>query len=69
PVILCGGFDAATADAELDAGRAELIAFGRPFLANPRLLTAMRRGLPLAAPNFALAYTPGPEGYTDYPLE
>lgn len=69
PVILCGGYDAATAEADLAAGRAELIAFGRPFLANPRLVTKMRRELPLAPPNFALAYTPGPEGYTDYPLE
>lgn len=67
--ILSGGYDAARAEADLQAGRGDLVAFGRPFLANPRLVTKMRAGLPLAAPDFNLLYTPGERGYSDYPLE
>ena len=65
--ILAGGFDRATAEAALGEGRADLVAFGRPFLANPDLVIRLQRGLPLAAPDFGTFYTPGPKGYTDYP--
>ena len=65
--ILSGGYDVPRAQADLDAGRADLIAFGRPFLANPDLVTRLQRGLPLNPPDFATFYTPGPKGYTDYP--
>ncbi len=65
--ILAGGFDRATAEAALTEGHADLIAFGRQFLANPDLVTRLERGLPLNAPDFATFYTPGPKGYTDYP--
>lgn len=68
-LILSGGYDAARAEADLKAGRGDLVAFGRPFLANPRLVSKMRAGAPLAAPDFATFYTPGERGYTDYPLE
>ncbi len=67
PIIRCGGYDAARAEAELSAGRCDLIAFGRPFVANPGLVGKMQRGAPLAEPNYGAFYTPGPEGYTDYP--
>ena len=67
PVILNGGFDGARADAELSAGRAELISFGRPFIANPDLVERLRHGAPLAPPRPETFYTPGPEGYVDYP--
>jgi N-ethylmaleimide reductase len=65
--ILAGGFDRARAEVALNEGRCDLIAFGRPFLANPDLVTRLERGLPLNAPDFATFYTPGPKGYTDYP--
>ena len=65
--ILAGGFDRASAEAALREGRGDLVAFGRPFLANPDLVTRMERNLPLNAPDFATFYTPGPKGYTDYP--
>lgn len=68
-VILAGGYDAARAEADLQAGRGDLVAFARPFIANPRLVSRMRAGLPLAQPDPALFYTPGPQGYTDYPVE
>jgi len=65
--ILAGGFVRAGADAALREGRADLVAFGRPFLANPDLVTRLERGLHLNAPDFGTFYTPGPKGYTDYP--
>jgi N-ethylmaleimide reductase len=65
--ILAGGFDRASAEAALREGRADLVAFGRPFLANPDLVARLQRGLPLNPPDFGTFYTPGPKGYTDYP--
>jgi N-ethylmaleimide reductase len=65
--ILAGGFDLASAEAALAGGRADLVAFGRAFLANPDLVARMKRGLPQTAPDFGTFYTPGPKGYTDYP--
>jgi N-ethylmaleimide reductase len=65
--ILAGGFDRATAEAALQERRADLIAFGRPFLANPDLVARLRAGAPLNAPDMATFYTPGAKGYTDYP--
>jgi N-ethylmaleimide reductase len=65
--ILAGGFDRASAESALREGRADLVAFGRPFLANPDLVTRLEREQPLNDPDFACFYTPGPKGYTDYP--
>ncbi|HEX7602580.1 MAG TPA: alkene reductase [Polyangiaceae bacterium] len=64
--ILCGGFDRAKAEAALRDGRADLVAFGRPFLANPDLVTRLEKNLALNAPDFGTFYTPGAKGYTDY---
>jgi N-ethylmaleimide reductase len=68
-LILSGGYDAGRAEADLVEGRADLVAFGRPFIANPRLVTRLRAGALLRAPDPATFYTPGPKGYTDYPLD
>ncbi len=65
--IVAGGFDGSTAEAALDEGRGDLVAFGRQFLANPDLVARLEAGLPLNSPDFASFYTPGPKGYTDYP--
>ena len=65
--ILAGGFDRATAEAALREHRGDLIAFGRPFLANPDLVARLRAGAPLNALDMATFYTPGAKGYTDYP--
>jgi N-ethylmaleimide reductase len=51
----------------LAVGKGELVAFGRPFLANPDLVRRLRDGLELAQPDFDSFYTPGAKGYTDYP--
>lgn len=66
-IILSGGFDADSAEQALVAKRGELVAFGRPFLSNPDLLERFREGAALNDPKMDLFYTPGPEGYTDYP--
>eukprot|EP01034_Spumella_vulgaris_P034562 gene34562-42632_t len=67
PFILAGGFDKDSAERALAAGQADLIAMGRAFLANPDLVDRMRRGQPLNAPDPSTFYTPGEQGYTDYP--
>src|SRR5208337_3376232 len=48
--ILSGGYDAARADADLDAKLGDLVAFGRPFIANPDLVQKLQNGAALAAP-------------------
>lgn len=66
-VILSGGYDRERAEADLESGAADLVAFGRPFLANPDLVERLRAGAPLNAADPATFYTPGAAGYTDYP--
>ena len=64
--ILSGGYDAARANADLDAQRGDLVAFGRPFISNPDLVQKLQNGTALTAPDFGTFYTPGEKGYTDY---
>ncbi|GAB4125987.1 MAG: alkene reductase [Sideroxydans sp.] len=64
--ILSGGYNAARANADLDAQKGDLVAFGRPFIANPDLVSKLRSGAALTAPDPATFYTPGEKGYTDY---
>ncbi|MEQ6291905.1 alkene reductase [Vogesella sp. GCM10023246] len=64
--ILSGGYDVARAEADLDAQRGDLVAFGRPFISNPDLVAKLKSGQELVAPDFATFYTPGEKGYTDY---
>ena len=66
-LILNGGYDAARAEADLAAGLADLIAFGRPFVSNPDLPERLRTGAPIADLDATTLYTPGAAGYTDYP--
>lgn len=65
--ILSGGFDHATAEQALLEKRGDLIAFGRPFLANPDLVARMRKDAAQNVPDMATLYLPGTRGYTDYP--
>jgi N-ethylmaleimide reductase len=67
-LILSGGYDAARAESDLAAGKCDLIAVGKPFLANPDLVTSWKTGAALNAPDMNTFYTPGPKGYTDYPV-
>ena len=61
------GYDFELASKVLAAGAADLIAFGKPFIANPDLVERLRRGAPLNAPDKATFYGGGAKGYTDYP--
>ena len=65
--ILAGGFDRASGEAALAEKRADLIAIGRGFLANPDLVERLRSKAALNAPDMTSFYTPGAKGYTDYP--
>ncbi|MBW8079459.1 MAG: alkene reductase [Gallionella sp.] len=64
--IMSGGYDAARANADLDAKRGDLVAFGRPFISNPDLVQKLQSGAELTAPDMSTFYTPGEKGYTDY---
>lgn len=67
PIVACGGYDRAQAEADLDAGRADLIAFGTLALANPDLPERLKKGGPFNPPDQATFYSPGARGLTDYP--
>lgn len=67
PLILNQEYDRARAQADLDRRVADAISFGRPFLANPDLVERLRTGAALNTPDKATFYTPGAQGYTDYP--
>ncbi len=65
--ILAGGFDRGRGERALEAGDADLIAFARPFIANPDLPARLQADAALNPLDMATFYTPGPKGYTDYP--
>ena len=67
PFIAAGGFNHGSAEQVLAAGQADLVAFGKPQLANPDLVARMKTDAPLNAVDMDTLYTPGPKGYTDYP--
>ncbi|SDO70272.1 alkene reductase [Afipia sp. GAS231] len=48
-------------------GLADLVAFGRPFIANPDLVERLKNGAPLAEIDWTTVYGSGPTGYSDYP--
>ena len=66
--MLNASYNLATGTAALASGRADAIAFGRTFLANPDLPQRFARHLPLAKDDIHTHYTQGAEGYTDYPV-
>lgn len=65
--IANNGYDRALAEEALAQDRADLVAFGRPFIANPDLVTRLERDAPLNALVRETLYGGGAEGYTDYP--
>jgi len=67
PLVLNQDYSFESATADVESGLADAIAFGRKFLANPDLVERFRKGAELNADNMRTWYTPGPEGYTDYP--
>lgn len=65
--IINGGYEKDSAIAALEAGDADLICIGKPFVSNPDLVERYKTDAPIAEFNASLFYTPGEEGYTDYP--
>lgn len=67
-IIICNGLNAETAEEKLLDNSADLVAFGRGFLANPDFVKRIEKNAPLNDVNFGTLYSPGEAGYTDYPL-
>jgi N-ethylmaleimide reductase len=67
-VIANNAFDRARANGAIAEGRADLIAFGKPFIANPDLVTRLYLEAPLNPSNRETFYGGGDQGYTDYPV-
>lgn len=66
-LIVTGGYNAERATLALGAGQADLVGFGRPFIANPDLPRRLREGLPLAAHDPSTLFGGDARGYVDYP--
>jgi N-ethylmaleimide reductase len=66
-LILSGGYERERAEKDLVSGIADLIAFGRGFLANPDFVSRMRHNAEFNPLAMATFYTPDAKGYTDYP--
>ena len=66
-IIISGGYDKETAERDLADGLGHLVAFGRPFISNPDLVKRMKEDAPLQDADQNTFYSPGKEGYTDYP--
>ena len=68
-VILAGGYDQEKAEADLEKGLGDLVAFGRPHISNPDLADRFKNNHPLSADlKMDLFYTADEKGYTDYPF-
>jgi N-ethylmaleimide reductase len=67
-MIQCNSLTPETAEAALHGSFADLVAFGKSFLANPDLDKRIAAGGSLNQPDVKTFYTPGPKGYTDYPV-
>ena len=67
-LVLSGGYTTVErAEEALQSSRADLIAFGKPFISNPDLVERLKTDAALAAYDVNTFYSAGPEGYTDYP--
>jgi len=68
-IILSGGYEKERAEADLQSGLGDLIAFGRPFINNPDLVSRMKDNQALSQNlNMDLFYTSDEKGYIDYPV-
>lgn len=67
-LILSGGYDKERAEADLQSGKADLVAFGRVFINNPDFVERSKNNWPLSQDlHMDLFYTADEKGYTDYP--
>jgi N-ethylmaleimide reductase len=67
-LIICGGYDKDSAEADLESGLCDLVGFGRPFINNPDLVQRLEHNQELSQNlKTELFYTSDKHGYTDYP--
>jgi len=67
-IILAGGYNKARAEADLESGLGEMIAFGRPYINDPDLAERLKNNWPLSQDlKMDLFYSADEKGYTDYP--
>jgi N-ethylmaleimide reductase len=67
--LLCGmGYSAEEGAQAIATGTAEAIVFGHHYVSNPDLVERVRAGVALVEPDSKTFYSPGPRGYTDYPV-
>ena len=66
PLIANVNMDAERGNRLIEAGLADLVAFGRPYIANPDLVDRLATGAPLAEIDWNTVYGAGPQGYSDY---
>ena len=67
-LIVCGGYDQARAEEALSQGRADAVAFGQLYIANPDLVERFKLNAPLNAPDPGTFYGGSEKCYTDYPV-
>ncbi len=68
PLVLNQEYRLDTASEDVASGLADAISFGRPYISNPDLVERLRIDAELAPDNYRTWYSPGAEGYTDYPV-
>jgi N-ethylmaleimide reductase len=67
-IIFCNGLTPETAEEKLQDNSADLVAFGRGFLANPDFVSRIEKNVSLNDVDFSTLYAAGEVGYTDYSL-
>lgn len=67
-LLLNMGYDKASGNAAIASGQAEAIVFGHQYVSNPDLVERLKTDAEIIEPNAATFYSPGPEGYIDYPF-
>jgi N-ethylmaleimide reductase len=67
-ILAAGGFEPDSAEAIIETGDADFVAFGRHFIANPDLPQRIRKVLPLTPHDRSTFYGGDAHGYTDYPV-
>jgi N-ethylmaleimide reductase len=67
PLVVNDSYDLIEARSAVAEGTAQAVAFGRAYIGNPDLVERFQQEAPLARFDPKRLYTPGPEGYSDYP--
>lgn len=70
PIMVAGRYTQDKAEAILEQGYADMVAFGQPYITNPDLVYRMQNGIeitPVGKKDYPTFYGGGAEGYTDYP--